>query len=120
MEIRTKKFVPECFGEEYDGHVLVKKMTHVELEENMEKLGLLDVKEGEVKTPKENFMWLRKAFEMAQPYLISADVVRKSDGFKLNLEDLMYETELKAFRSDIAAGFMGGWAMGNEKGQAPV
>jgi hypothetical protein len=119
MEIRTKKFVPECFGEEYSGFITVKRMSHEDISQVMEDLGMLEM-DGKEMSTKENFMWLKKAFDKSKEYLISAEVVRKSDGVVLSLDDLMYETELKNFRSDISKGLMSGWAMGNGNAQQPV
>ena len=116
--IRTKKFVPECFGEEYSGFIIVKKMTHDEIAQAMEDLGMVEV-DGKEMSTKDSFDWLKKAFGMAKEYLVSADVLKVSNGEKLTLEDLMYETELKAFRSDVAKGFLNGWAMGNVNAQRP-
>lgn len=116
MEMRTKKFVPECFGEEYSGFIIVKKMTHDDIAQAMEDLGMIAM-DGKEQTTKENFDWLKNAFAMAKAYLVSAEVTRVSDGVVLSLEDLMFETELKAFRADIAKGFLNGWAMGNGNAQ---
>lgn len=119
MEIKTKKFVPECFGEEYSGHIVVKRMSHEDISQVMEDLGMLDM-DGKEMSTKDNFLWLKKAFEESKKYLISAEVIRKSDGALLSLDDLMYETEMKNFRSDIAKGMMSGWAMGNVNALQPV
>lgn len=119
MEMRTKKFVPECFGDEYSGFIIVKKMTHDDIAQAMEDLNMVAMDDKEMST-KDSFDWLKNAFAMAKSYLVSAEVTRLSDGQVLSLEDLMFETELKAFRSDIAKGFLNGWAMGNVNAQRPA
>ena len=116
MEIRTKKFIPECFGEEYSGFIIVKRMTHDQLSQAMEDLGVLEM-DGKEQSVKDNFMRLKKTFDMAKEYLVSAEVTKISTGEKLSLDDLMFETELKAFMAEIAKGFISGWAMGNGNAQ---
>lgn len=115
--MRTKKISLDCFGEEYSGWVEVKRLTHAELNLVRETSGIIDFQDKEEKTAKENLSFLNKAYEMARPYLVSAEVERKKDGAKLNLEDLEYETELQEFCSNVVISFLSGWAMGNEKGQ---
>ena len=117
--IRTKKFVPECFGDEYSGFIIVRKMTHDDIANAMENLGMVEM-DGKEMSTKDNFDWLKNCFNMAKEYLVSAEVTKVSTGEKLGLEDLMYETELKTFRSDIAKGFLNSWAMGNVNAQRPA
>lgn len=117
MEIRTKQIKPDCFGESYSGHILVKRMKLDELEIAREQLGLLDIDVKKERTTKEDYEFMRNVYKMAKEYVISAEVVRVADGEKLDLEGLEYETELVTLHSEIASMFLNGWAMGNGKGQ---
>jgi len=111
--MRVKKIVPECFGDKYQGFILVKRMTNDELEKAREDLGLIDFDAKKDRTVKENYDFMRRVWDMAKPYLQSAEVLRVEDGEMLNLEDMDYETELQALRAEIATSFLRGWAMGN-------
>lgn len=116
MDIRTKKITLECFGENYTGFILVKRMKHEDVQKHMDALGLLD-KENKDMSPKEAMEFVSMAFAAAKDYLIEAEVTRVSDGQVLSLDDLDYETELTAYRAEIGSSFVRGWAMGNGKGQ---
>ena len=117
--MRVKKIKLECFGEEYSGFITVKRMTDDELDTIREKLGLYDIDPEKKTSTKENVDFMRKTYAMAKPYLVSAEVTRVLDGEVLDLEGLEYETELATYRADVSKSFLGGWAMGNAKGQQP-
>lgn len=117
QQVRIKKISPECFGEAYVGHITVRRLTHTELNVAREKLGLLDLDVKKDRTTKEDFEFMQRVYEYAKGFLVSAEVQRVSDGEKLDLEGLEYETELTTFHSDISKSFLSGWSMGNANGQ---
>lgn len=107
---------PDCFGENYAGHIVLKRLKNTERMSLISRLGLGQDKEKllagglEVQTD-----FLIQAYEAAKAHLVlGCEVKRVADGKALTFEDLEFEARLSGLVDELARAFMQGIEPGNE------
>lgn len=113
-------FTPEiCSGDtaEYSGQIVMKMPTYIERLEIYESQGL-DLsggKEGiESEAKKKGLSMLKHAASQLPKYVMSVDIIRKSDGFKFDsLELLSYDSDLGPVMQECALKLVGRFNVGN-------